>query len=193
MRLLFLFSFFILQIQASEVILSALLGELISEKKITVGEAFIDGQNYQVANKSKIQILINNNTAITLSSNSRFKIKSCDSLTCKLYFENATAKIFNLAATDKSTSLEITTPYGLIKMHDSIALIKTTTDSLKVACAKHSLSLTYDNKTIQLGENEMLTLQNNTLKKEPSVYDDFNEVFIEKHNFQGVELELLLY
>jgi len=181
MRSLFLFSFLLVQIQASEVILSALLGELISEKKIAVGESLIVRQSYQVANKSKVQILINNNTAITLSANSRFSIQSCDAITCKLYFENATAKIFNLTTSDRSSSLEITTPHGLIKMQDSIALIKTMPDSLKVACAKHSLSLIYNNKTIQLKENKMLTLQNNVLTKEPSIYDDFNEVFIEKY------------
>jgi hypothetical protein len=190
MRLLFLFSFYLLQIQASEPVLSALLGELISEKKITVGETLILGENYQVANKSKVQLLINNNSAITLASGSHFKIDSCDTLTCKLYFDNATAKIFTLATTDKSTSLEIQTPHGFIKIHDSIALIKTTSSSLKVACAKHSLSLIYDNKTTQLKEDEMLTLQNNTLTIEPSVYDDFNEVFIEKN--KTIQNEVLI-
>jgi len=193
MRLFILFSFLLAQMQAGEVILSALLGEIISERKISIGEAFRDAQSYQVANKSKIQILINNNSAITLSSNSHFKIESCINLTCKLYFDNATAKIFNLATTDKSTSLEIATPYGLIKMYDSIALIKVTPESLKIACAKNSVSLTYKNKTIQLKENKMLTLQNNILKKEPSVYDDFNEVFIEKYKAVQNKISLQEY
>lgn len=180
MRTLLLSLLFFFNLHASEVILSALLGTFKSEHSLRVGDALKVGTDYELATSSKMQILINSSAVVTLSPHSRFRLEHIDNLTCKLYIYKGTYKIFNLAASKPALSIEIKTPTLSIDMHDSIALIKVTPELSKTACAKNTMTVTYKSESTLLKEREMLTLKDHTLKKSPSIYEDFSDVFIKQ-------------
>ena len=180
MRILFLSLYFILQLEASEIVLSAILGELISDKKIALGEKLILNKKYKISQNSKIQILINKTASITMSQNSEFSIAYLNELTCKLNIKSGTYKIFNLSSKRNTLKLELSTAQNLLIINNSIALVKLTSKNLTVASAKNSLTLIDGEKKINILEDEMIKVQNSTLKKSKIVYDIFQDVFIKK-------------
>ena len=182
MRYLFIPLFIVLGLNAAEVTLSALIGTVTAEKGLTVGESLYIDTKYTVGSDSKIQLLLNNTGVITISQNSVFHIKEISHDAISLFFERGVYKIINLANQKHRVSLLIETTKLTMDMSDTIALVKLTPTNMKAACATSSFTMNHDGKTVTAKKNEMLVMENGSLKKEPVNYDDFHAVINRKQN-----------
>ena len=180
MRIILLSIFFILQLESSEVILSAVIGELISDVKPELADKLILNKSYKVPKNSKIQLIVNKSASITISQNSEFSITYIDKLTCKINIKSGTYKIFNLSSKDTPIVVEFHTSKNKIIIKDAIALIKISPRNLIIASAKNTLTLINREKKISILEDKMIKLHNNTFKIDKIIYDVFEDVFIKK-------------
>ena len=180
MRFLLLSLFITIGLNAGEVILSALIGEVTADNGLVLGEKLQIDTTYRVESNSKIQLLLNNTGVVTISQNSIFSIKEISDDAISLFFERGVYKIINLANLDHRLTLHIETPELSMDMTDTIALLKLTPTPVTMICAKASFTIQNQDKTFTARKNEMLVLKNGSLKKEPLNYSIFNAVLNRK-------------
>jgi hypothetical protein len=180
MRILFLSLLFILQVNASEVILSAILGKLLVDKKPNLGDKLKINKKYIVSKNSKIQILINKNASVTISQNSLFIITYLDEFTCRIDIQSGTYKIFNLSSESKSLKLELHIDKNLVIIKNNIALIKLSSKNLALASAKNTTTFIYKGEKIDILDDEMINVKNRAVKKSKIMYNIFQDIFIKK-------------
>ena len=178
MRTLMLLFFIVLGLNAAEVTLSALVGELKGDRMLLVGEGLHTDVPYRVGENSKVQLLLNRTAVITASQNSVFILKTLSDDSVTLLLQQGTYKIVNLANQYQHLMLLVDTPTLSMDMSDTVALIKITTDLTKAACAKRSFVAVYGDETFTAKDNEVLILKNSVLKKEPVDYRGFYSVLV---------------
>jgi len=182
MRFLLLSLFITIGLNAGEVTLSALIGKVTEDNGLVLGEKLQIDKTYSVGPNSKIQLLLNNTGVITISQNSLFSIKMIGDDSITFFFKQGVYKIINLANQKHRVSLLIETPNLIMDMTNTIALIKITPTTLKAACATSFFTMEHEGKTVTAKKNEMLVMENGSLKKEPVNYDDFHAVINRKQN-----------
>ena len=186
MRTLMLLFFIVLGLNAAEVTLSALVGELKGDRMLLVGEGLHTDVPYRVGENSKVQLLLNRTAVITASQNSVFILKMLSDDSVTLLLQQGTYKIVNLANQYQHLMLLVDTPTLSMDMSDTIALVKITPKPLKAACAKHYFTAVYRDETVTTEANEMIVLEKSVLKKESVAYRDFYSVLV---RYKSVDIE----
>ncbi len=182
MRFFVLSLFIVIGLNAGNVTLSALIGTVKADKKLVLGDRLQSDTDYTVGSNSKVQLLLNDTGVITVSQNSIFSIKAISDDAITLFFEKGIYKIVNLANQDQDLKLFINTPELMMEMTDTITLFKITSTDLKAACVATSFTVHHEDKTIIVKKNEMIVMENDSLKRVPLNYDNFYEVILRKEH-----------
>lgn len=180
MRFFLLLFVLFFKLNSAEVILSALVGQVTAEKKLSLGDKLEINQTYVVAPESKIQLILNNTAILTISQNSLFSFKEINDKTVRLVVEQGVYKIINLAHQDHRLTLFVDTSELSMQMSDTIALLNVTAFHTKAACVKSSFLIEHSSKEMTLKRNEMIDVEYKTVQKYPINFNDFHQVFIKK-------------